>query len=378
MPGVGCRVAVDLVEERLHLHARRFEPVGDLGDVAPIAHGLAPHACLEVDGPPGAAAHVPGAEIERRLREHEARSARRRERAPERDEVVPWRAESVEQNDDGAGARAFAIGAAGDASVEVAEFRELHGPFDLQVEPRKETWPLVPQVGGQVPRAKDSAAATGRRRGHFGGGGGEGSEHRPLTHWSLVLQQSPAVVHASYSCEHPFGVVLPHTSCPASPCSQKPPQQSAPVEQDDPVGLAGADGPVAAHVAGEQLLTGEIEGRVARILSGRRVRVDGGDPQLLGERLRPRLALVGERVAGEHVAVRAARREDDPVVATGRNRVHGRLVVELRVERLAGGRVDAVQGAGRQVAGPGSAESVELAQHRLLRARARSRARSPT
>ena len=53
-------------------------------------------------------------------------------------------------------------------------------------------------------------------------------------HRSFVSQQSAAVLHASYSCEHPDGVVLPHTSWPASPCSQKPPQQSAPVEHDDP------------------------------------------------------------------------------------------------------------------------------------------------
>jgi hypothetical protein len=50
------------------------------------------------------------------------------------------------------------------------------------------------------------------RRDHFGGGGGAGSEHRPLTHWSFVLQQSAAVLHASYSCEQPFGVDFPQTS----------------------------------------------------------------------------------------------------------------------------------------------------------------------
>src|ERR1019366_4615037 len=64
-----------------------------------------------------------------------------------------------------------------------------------------------------------------------------------------------------------------------------------------PVCLARADRPVPAHVAREQLLAGEIECRVTRVLPGRRGRVDRGDPELLRERLRPRLALVGERIA---------------------------------------------------------------------------------
>ena len=100
-----------------------------------------------------------GPEIDRSRGKDEPGPAGRRERAPERREVVAGRAEPVEENDDGARSRAFAIGAAGDADVEVAEFRELHGL----------RWALY----------RKSARA---RRDHSGGGGGAGSEHRPLTH----------------------------------------------------------------------------------------------------------------------------------------------------------------------------------------------------
>src|SRR5262249_1892380 len=63
----------------------------------------------------------------------------------------------------------------------------------------------------------------------------------------------------------------------------------------DAVAVARIDRPERARVAGEQLLSRQIERRVARIRPRRRVEVDGGDPELLGRR---RLADVVEaRVA---------------------------------------------------------------------------------
>src|SRR6185503_7444424 len=94
--------------------------------------------------------------------------------------------------------------------------------------------------------------------------------------------------------------------------------------------LAGLERPVAAHVDGAQILPGEPEGGVARVLTRLRVRVHGRDPELLP-------VLVGRVRRGEHlVAVVARGDEDDPAIPADGDGVHRRLIGDdlvLRVER---------------------------------------------
>src|SRR5580704_4857280 len=104
----------------------------------------------------------------------------------------------------------------------------------------------------------------------------------------------------------------------------------------DAVLLARIEHPEAARIAGEDLLRGQVKGRMARVGTGRRAEVDGGDPELLHGRLPKTLRVVVGRPAeprrlGELIAVEAAAREDDPRVAAGGDGEHGRLVVDRRV-----------------------------------------------
>lgn len=68
-----------------------------------------------------------------------------------------------------------------------------------------------------------------------GGGGGTDTEQMSLMHSTPLLepQQSLVVVHFSYSCEQP-APMDPHTSAPASPWRQYPPQHMSPVSHVAP------------------------------------------------------------------------------------------------------------------------------------------------
>src|SRR5262249_53437473 len=68
------------------------------------------------------------------------------------------------------------------------------------------------------------------------------------------------------------------------------------------VALARLERPEAAHGQVLLVLPGQVEGRVARVLAGLRVLIDGGDPELLHHGV----------AARQGVAVGAPAREDDP------------------------------------------------------------------
>ena len=96
----GHQRAFDVVGAIVHLGPRLVEPLRDAIGVV-LAQREATHALLHVDRPPRATSAVLASENEGSLGKDEARPRRRREDASEGDEIVPWRAEPVEKDDDG-------------------------------------------------------------------------------------------------------------------------------------------------------------------------------------------------------------------------------------------------------------------------------------
>ena len=127
MRGSAPNLSFDFFEERQHRLARRSEAFGDL--VREIAHPtcrLIRRHARHVDEPPGARIPRPKTQRERAFGKHKPRPGRHVQDVGQRHEIVPWRAEAVQQDDDRTVASAFSIYATGKAKSETSELSYAH------------------------------------------------------------------------------------------------------------------------------------------------------------------------------------------------------------------------------------------------------------